>query len=101
VASRAPTAAGKAAEAWDALRLEILAVDPHGNRLPYCFAGLSLSVDGGAEILGGGLASLVAGGRAVYVRSAAVPPPPGARLTFRAAAEGRGSAELELPIAGA
>ncbi len=86
---------------WDALRLEILAVDQHGNRLPYCFAGLSLSVDGGAEILGGGLASLVAGGRAVYVRSAAVPPPPGARLTFRAEAEGIGSAELELTIAGA
>ena len=99
----------------DALRVEVRAVDQHGNRLPYCFAGLHARVEGPAHIAGNPAGrdqycSLIAGARALWIvtlpgggpgEQALAKPSPGPggsreTISLTVDAEGIGSASIEL-----
>lgn len=57
------------AETFDVARIELLATDQNGNRLNYCFDGVSVECEGSIEVIGPRLFSLRGGAAAFFVRT--------------------------------
>ncbi len=56
-------------ETYDVTRIELLAVDQNGNRLPYANDTVRISVDGPVSVIGPSEFSLIGGDRAFWVRT--------------------------------
>lgn len=54
---------------YDVTRIELVAHDQNGNRLPYCNESLSVKIDGPAKVIGPESFSLIGGVRAFWVRT--------------------------------
>ncbi|MDR1002538.1 MAG: hypothetical protein LBL82_04620 [Oscillospiraceae bacterium] len=56
-------------DSYDLAEIKLMAIDQNGNKLSYCFDGVSVKCDGSIEIAGPELFSLVGGSRVFYVRT--------------------------------
>ena len=56
-------------ESYDVVRIEIVAVDSHDNRISYFNDCLSVTCDGALEMIGPSLIPLIGGGAAFYLRT--------------------------------
>ncbi|TVP95650.1 MAG: glycoside hydrolase family 2 protein [Acholeplasmatales bacterium] len=60
-------------ETYDVMRLSIVAVNEHGQRLPYAFDAFNIQVEGPLEVLGNTVVNLFGGVYAFWVRTVGVP----------------------------